>query len=48
MSYPDQPNYAPPPYGAEPGYIPPPPRTVVYQIVGDCPSCRVCLLQKFI
>lgn len=46
MSYPTQPNYAPPPYGMESGYCPSPPTTVIYQAVGNCPSCRVSLLQK--
>jgi hypothetical protein len=50
MSYPGQPeygqpNYGPPPYGGNPGYCPPPPPTVVYQAVGNCPSCHVSLFK---
>jgi hypothetical protein len=36
-------NAPPPPYGAQPGYYPPPQATVIYQAVGNCPSCRVSL-----
>ncbi len=48
MSHPGQVNQgapAPPPYGGNPGFCPPPPGTVIYQTVGNCPSCRVSLIK---